>query len=76
MLFRSTIKGNDFGTAEDEDGVEKYAGVLYLNGAANVELSGNTYSSKIPSIQDYVHGDKYRDVYGDDVGDAVPDKLG
>ena len=70
-----TIKGNDFGTAEDEDGLFKYAGVLYLNGAANVDLSGNTYSPWIPATSDYVHGDRYRDVYGSDVGDAIPDKT-
>lgn len=71
-----TIKGNDFGSAEDEDGLDKYASVLYLNGAANVELSGNTYSPFINGIPEmYVHGDRYKTVFGTDVGDAIKDKL-
>ncbi len=71
-----TIKGNDFGTAEDEDGLFKYAGVLYLNGAANVELSGNTYSPYIDgSTELYVFGDLYKNIYGTDLGDTILEKL-
>ena len=76
-----TITNNDFGTAEEEDGLDKIAGVLYLDRVVNVELSGNTYS---PYVQNFaasgnytyiVTGDQYKNVHGDDVGDNIPDKL-
>lgn len=69
-----TIRNNDFGTAADENGSTKYAGVLYLDRALNVELSGNTYS---PYVQGnytmYVQGSQYKNIYGTDVTvDGVP----
>lgn len=70
-----TIRNNDFGTAEEEDGLDKYAGVLYLHRAVNVELSGNTYSPYIPAVRDYVQGKLYANVFGEDVGDKIPNKL-
>ena len=72
-----TIKNNDFGYLEDEDWeTERFCQVLYLNGAANVELSGNTYSPFIDGFPEmYVHGDRYKNVFGTDVGDAIKDKL-
>lgn len=75
-----TVKGNDFGWSEQEDGTDVFCGVLYLNGAANVELSGNTYSPLIEGFYNYyVHGDKYKNVFGTDVSkngvSMVKDKL-
>ncbi len=63
-----TIKGNDFGWSEQENGLDVFCGVLYLNGVANVELSDNTYSPLIDGFWNfYVHGDKYKNVFGTDV---------
>ena len=75
-----TVKNNDFGTSDEEDGWQKYCGVLYLNGAADVELSGNTYSPWIDGgIEFYVHGDKYKNIFGTDVSvggvSQIKDKL-
>ena len=76
------IKDNDFGSSDDEieSGGEKFCGVLYLNGAADIELSGNTYSPFIDGMYDYyVHGDLYRNIYGTDVTvdgvSQIKDKL-
>ncbi|MBQ8173867.1 MAG: hypothetical protein IJ009_00530, partial [Clostridia bacterium] len=72
------VKNNDFGTAEGEDGLEKYATAIYLNSVVDIELSGNTYSPYIPGPVDYVHGDRYRNVFGSDVtkdgASVIPDK--
>ena len=71
-----TIRGNRFGESEDEDGLDKYASVLYCNGTANVELSGNTYSPFISgTVELYVFGDLYKNIFGSDVGDKIKDKL-
>ena len=77
---RITIVDNDFGSSDEEDGLEVFCGVLYLNGAADVELSGNTYSPYIEgNYTHYVHGDRYRNVYGTDVSvngvSRIKDKL-
>ena len=67
--------GNDFGSSEEEDGLDKLALVLYLNGAVNIDLSGNTYSPFIEGmIERYVEGDSYKDIHGSDVGDRIKDK--
>ena len=67
---------NDFGSSEHEDGLDKMAQALYLNGAVNIELSGNTYSPFIEgSVEYYVNGDLYKNVYGSDVNGKIPDKL-
>ncbi|MBQ8858771.1 MAG: hypothetical protein IJ012_03165, partial [Clostridia bacterium] len=63
------IRNNDFGCAEEG----KFK-VLWLNCVRNVELSGNLYppySDGMPKY--YVEGEKYVNIYGDDVGDAIPD---
>ena len=63
------IRNNDFGC--EEEGKFK---VLWLNCVRNVELSGNIYppySDGMPKY--YVEGEKYLNIYGDDVGDAIPD---
>ena len=70
-----TIRNNDFGTSEEEDGLDKYAGVMYLHRVVNVELSGNTYSPYIPNVKDYVQGSLFANIFGEDVGDSIPDKL-
>ena len=77
---------NDFGESEHEDGLFKFAQILYLNGAANIELSGNTYSPFIdpalferPDYTMLVDGDKYKDIHGTDVSQdgvsKIADKL-
>ena len=59
-LFVILYENHSFGWSEEEDGANKICGVLYLSGAANIELSGNTYSPYIEgSITDYVEGDHY-----------------
>ena len=74
------VKNNDFGTAPDEDGLEKYATALYLNCVVDVELSGNTYSPYVPGKTDYVDGDRYKNVHGSDVEEngksVITDKDG
>ena len=84
IFARSTvgmvIRNNDFGTAPDEDGLDKYATAIYLNSVVDLELSGNTYSPYIPSKRDYVGGDRYKNVHGTDVEEngvsIIPDKDG
>ena len=66
--------------SEEEDGWEKYCGVLYLNGSANVELSGNTYSPYVQGNYDLiVQGDRYKNIFGTDVSEngvsKIKDKL-
>ena len=75
-----TIKNNDFGTASNENGTSKYAGVLYLDRALNIELSGNTYSPYVSgNYAMYVKGQQYKNIYGTDVTvngvSKIPDKL-
>ena len=82
IFARSTvgmvIRNNDFGTAPDEDGLDKYATAIYLNSVVDLELSGNTYSPYIPNKKDYVGGDRYMGVHGTDVEEdgvsIIPDK--
>ena len=62
------IRDNDFGVVESEE-----CKALWINGAANIELSGNLYPPAT-DIETYVEGDHYKNVYGDDVGDYIPDK--
>ena len=71
-----TIRNNDFGWSEEENwDTNTFCQVLYLNGAANIELSGNTYSPYIDGFPEmYVHGDRYKNVFGSDVGDSIKDK--
>ena len=62
------ITNNDFGYSEEEDGRDKICLPLYLSGAMNVELSGNTYSSYVEgNVSEYVHGKKYQNIFGTDV---------
>ncbi len=64
---RLTVTGNDFGSLSSETS-SKHCGVLYLNGAANVELSGNTYSSYVSGNYSlYVKGSPYKNIFGTDV---------
>ena len=64
---RLTVTGNDFGSLSGETS-SKHCGVLYLNGAANVELSGNTYSSYVSGNYSlYVKGSPYKNIFGTDV---------
>ena len=78
-LFVILYENHSFGWSEEEDGANKICGVLYLSGAANIELSGNTYSPYIEgSITDYVEGDHYKNIFGSDVViggvSKIPDK--
>ncbi len=63
------IRDNDFGSTETDD-----FRALLLNGAQNIELSGNLYPPSINAqIEYYIEGQAYKDIYGDDVGDLIPD---
>ena len=75
-----TLKNNDFGTSADENGVDKVCNALYLSGAVDVEVSDNKYAPSITGKpSEYVHGDRYRHVFGTDVEkdgvSLVSDKL-
>lgn len=77
LVFRDNDFG-DYGTGSEWEGRTPY--VLYLDGTADVELSGNTYPAAIRgSVQDYVHGTRYCHVYGKDVErngfSLIPDKI-
>ena len=62
-----TVRNNDFGSVSGEN-ASKYCGVLYLNGVANAELSGNTYSPYVSGNYSlYVQGRPYKNIYGTDV---------
>ena len=74
------IAGNDFGMADDEDGMSKIALPLYVSGAMNVEISDNTYSIYFgDGYKNYIHGQKYKNVFGSDVEidgvSQIPDSL-
>ena len=70
-----TVKGNDFGSLPNETD-EKFCGAIYLNGTTDVELSDNTYSPAVAGHSEKIlGGDRYRHIYGTDVGDAIPDKT-
>ena len=68
-----TLTGNDFGSSDEEDGLDVFCKVLYLDRVVNVELSGNTYSPFVDptaSSPDYrlvVDGTKYKNIFGTDV---------
>lgn len=71
------IRNNDFG--DYREGEERTCRVLYLDGAADVELSGNTYPAAIRGkTEEYVQGTRYRHIHGTDVErngtPLIPDK--
>ncbi|MBQ8174619.1 MAG: right-handed parallel beta-helix repeat-containing protein [Clostridia bacterium] len=57
---------NDFGNALTETADDPKA-TFKFNGALNVELSGNTYSSYLTDIQQAYYGPAYDNIYGLDV---------
>ncbi len=67
-----TIIGNDFGEAADET-FEYYSTAVEINGAMNIKLEGNTYST-FGTLDAMVTGDHYVNVYGGDVGDLFPNR--
>ena len=66
-----TIIGNDFGEAADET-FDYYSTAVELNGAMNIKLENNTYSS-FATLDAMITGDHYVNIYGGDVGDIFPD---
>ncbi|MBQ8173905.1 MAG: right-handed parallel beta-helix repeat-containing protein [Clostridia bacterium] len=70
-----TIEGNDFdGVAVETD--ESYGKAILLSGAMNVNLSGNTYPSRVRgNYAEMVEGEHYKNVFGTDLGGKLPDKA-
>ena len=66
--------GNDFGVPLNEpESVDNPKPAIHINGAMNVEISGNKYSQPDPIIEDYVHAERNKNVYGSDVEmDGMP----
>ena len=54
------IRNNDFGTGD-------YAADVHINGAMNIELSGNTYSSPKVARRDAIVVQHAKNIYGSDV---------
>ena len=54
------IRNNDFGTGD-------YAADVHINGAMNIELSGNTYSSPKVARRDAIIVQHAKNIYGSDV---------
>ena len=68
------ILNNDFGGFDGEN-EGAYCKALLLSGAVNIELSGNIYPVYIDGlIGEYVEGEHYKNIYGDDVGSFIGDK--
>ena len=67
------ITNNDFGESDIEDGLDVFCQGMYLNGALNVEISGNKFSPFVQSMADsgdytrIITGDRYKNVFGTDV---------
>ena len=76
------ILNNDFGSfvgnnftnhPEDPETPDNPKPAIHINGAMNVEISGNKYSQPDPIIEDYVHAERNKNVYGSDVEmDGMP----
>ncbi len=66
------VENNDFGIRWDEDGLVPYASV-FVNYAADVSFSGNTYSPYLTDIRDCIHVNGNRSITGSDVSGAIPD---
>ncbi|MBQ8175125.1 MAG: hypothetical protein IJ009_06975 [Clostridia bacterium] len=62
---------NDFGTRKGED-EENPMPSVYISGAKDVELSGNTYSPYLSDIAEQVLVKKSIHVYGDDTNGELP----
>ena len=59
------LRDNDFGVGESED-----CRAIWVNGVANIELSGNFYPPAVEGLlSEYVHGEHYKNIYGTDVSD-------
>ena len=62
-----TIKGNDFGDREGGEDPENPTLAIHINGAMNIEISDNKYSSLDLSIEEKIIAEHNKNVFGTDV---------
>ena len=72
------IRGNSFGDYAEGESEEHFSRAIHINGAMNIEISDNTYSSMSLTIQDYVIAEHNKNIFGTDVvfdgNQVIPDK--
>ena len=72
------IKDNDFGYHIDGESEETYTRAIHINGAMNIEISGNIYTSFFEAVDERIIAEHCKNIFGADVEEGgvslIPDK--
>ena len=61
------ITDNSFGDYAEGESDEHFSRAIHINGAMNIEISRNTYSSLGLTVQDYIIAEHNKNIFGTDV---------
>ncbi len=60
-----TIKNNDFGSPAE--GTDRFACDIFVEGAVNIDISGNKYSDREADIKSMIRAEHFKNILGSDV---------